>query len=193
MELVFVGPHDFLCMVAKALPEATRHAGPLEVLDRDDTAFVCPMSPSGQLLHDVYDSKAMFRGSQTNMRKTVAAAGYEDSCGRRYMPLSSALGISVWGSAWLIGSVSDRFASCHRGSVAKDAFYAAYVVASGLPGIKRLVCPPLCVESGRIGMGASAAQIARSYKEAGRMCEQYAVSSADSRGVPCYFAVFRGE
>ena len=123
-----------------------------------------------------------------NMHKTVHRLVDENAL---RLPAGSALGISVWGSAWLIGSVTGQFAYRDRGSVAYDAFYAAYIVARTLPGVERLVCPPLCVDPGRVGVRSSAAQIAKAYKDVSKMPEQKAIATADSRGVDCYIAMFK--
>ncbi len=189
MELVFVGPPLFLSTVAIVLPNAKTEPWPVERLLRDDTAFVCPMDPDGLLADPVYDSKAMFRGVQTNLTKTVQRLGYTDSQDEPHLPTSSALGVSVWGSSWLIGSVIGDHAFRDRSSAASDAFLAAYIVACSLPGVKRLVCPPLCVRPGRLSYQTSAAQIARVLKNVGDMPQQAAVTP-DSRGVQSYLAIY---
>ena len=191
MELVFVGHPIFLSTLAVVLPEAKREPGPVESLPRDDTAFVCPMDSSGMHLDPVYDRKEMFRGSQVNALKTIHRLGSSGEQEEPRLPLCSALGLSVWGSSWLIGSVTGNYDYKERSVVAYDAFYAAYIVARTLPGVNRLVCPPLCVKPGRLGFQSSAAQIARAYKELVRVPEQTAVVMQDSRGVDCYVAVFK--
>jgi len=190
MELVFVGHQAFLGTIATLLPRAARDSGPVESLERDDTAFVCPMYPDGLHVASVYDSKAMFRGSQVNMRNTIHRFGFVAEEDEPRLPMGSALGVSVWGSSWLIGSVEGDFARRDRGSVAYDAFFAAYTVANSLPGGKRLVCPPLGVGSGRLGFRPAAAQIANAYKDVLKMPEQKAVATADARGIDCYIAMF---
>lgn len=189
MELVFVGHPIFLSTLAVVLPEAKREASPVESLEKDDTAFVCPMDSSGLHLDPVYDRKEMFRGSQVNTLKTIYRFGSSGKQEEPRLPSCSALGLSVWGSSWLIGSVTGNYKE--RGVVAYDAFYAAYLVARTIPGVKRLVCPPLCVKPGRLGFQSSAAQIARAYKEVVRVPEQKAVVMQDYRGVECYVAVFQ--
>lgn len=191
MELVFTGSPVFLSTIATVLPNATRESGGVETLPRDDTAFVCPMAPDGELAVPVYDSKAMFRGVQTNMTKTVRGLGYTDADGEPYMPLSGALGVSVWGSAWVIGSVTGHYTWTRQKFAAYDAFLAAYIVARSIPGVKRLVCPPLCASVGRISYQVSAAQIAKAVRDITAPQEdQQAASTGDSRGVTCYLATF---
>ena len=189
-----MGPAPFLDCLATVLPDSTRDERPVERLERDDTAFVCPMDPIG-LHHDpVYDSKLMFRGSQVNMLKTVTTLGMRDADDKAYLSHGTALGVSVWGSAWLIGTANGPIRH-HRdkASVALDSFFAAYIVARGIPGIKRLVCPPLYVRSGVVGMRAGAAQIAMAYKRACQDTEAMAIQTSDSRGVPCYLAMYKEE
>lgn len=187
MELVFVGHRAFLGTIATLLPEAVISSEPVESVERNDTAFVCPTDSEGMHVESVYDSNAMFRGSQVNMHKTVQKFGLSEQAS---LPMGSAVGIAVWGSAWLIGSVGGHFSSRDRGFVAYDAFYAAYIVARTL-GVKRLVCPPLCVALGRVGFQSSAAQIVKAYKDALNTSEQKALATADSRGVDCYVVIFK--
>lgn len=191
MDLVFVGPPLFLSTIATVMPGAQTEPGPVEKLARDDTAFVCAMDPAGTLLDPVYDSNAMFRGVQTNLRKTVQGIGHSDDEQEPQMPMSSALAVSVWGSAWVIGSVTGNYAFRERGFAASDAFLAVYLTACSIPGLKRLVCPPLCVRVGRLSYQASAAQIAKAFRDAVAMPKQpTAVTTSDSRGVQCYITMF---
>ena len=186
-----MGPRPFLDCLAIVLPDSTRDERPIERLGRDDTAFVCPMDPIG-LHHDpVYDGKGMFRGSQVNMLKTVTALGMRDADDEAYLPHGTALGVSVWGSSWLIGTSNGPIKHRDKASVALDSFFAAYIVARSIPGIKRLVCPPLYVRSGVVGMRAGAAQIAMAYKRACQDTEASAVQTTDSRGVLCYLAMYK--
>ena len=193
MELVFVGPPAFLDCLAIVLPDSTRDERPVEQLERDDTAFICPMDPIGLHHNPIYDSKLMFRGSQVNMLKTVTSLGMRNSENEAYLPRGTALGVSVWGSAWLIGTANGPVKHRDKASVALDSFFAAYVVARGIPGIKRLVCPPLNVRSGVVGLRAGAAQIAMAYKRVCQDTEALAIQTNDSRGVPCYLAMYKEE
>lgn len=186
-----MGPPAFLDCLAKVLPDSIRDERPVEQLERDDTAFVCPVDPIG-LHHDpVYDSKLMFRGSQVNMLKTVTSLGMRATDDKAYLPHGTALGISVWGSSWLIGTANGPVRHRDKAFVAFDSFFAAYVAARSIPGIKRLVCPPLYVRSMVVGLRAGAAQIAMAYKRACQDTDAVAVQTIDSRGVPCYLAMYK--
>ena len=119
MELVFVGHPLFLSTISTVLPEAKIERGAVENLARDDTAFVCSMDTTGLLTNPLYDSKAMFRGVQTNLVNTVRGLGYMNSEEQPHLPMSSALAVSVWGSAWLVGSVTGNYVRRERRFAAK--------------------------------------------------------------------------
>lgn len=169
MKLIFVSLNQkWIDSIKPFFPESEAICGDVQTVPREHTTFVSPANCLGFMDGgiDLVYSRKMFRGCEGAVYQMIRTVGFETLLGRPYLPIGSALGISVGETTKLI--CAPTMFLPHDVSETRNAYHsclAALLCWKKMGSSNTVVFTSHCCGYGKMNEETSAKQMRDAYDD----------------------------